>query len=122
LTIQESVLRGVEQAFTIADDVSMGVYTISSGVATYNATLDKQVMAASRVLNVRMLRTTLETEEREASQLTVTDIKVLVPGVDMQGAQPNETDTFTLDGNGYNVVTFRPVPGNALWIIYGRLK
>jgi hypothetical protein len=123
VSINQQVAAGVEKAFAIMDDyVSDGEYTVVNGAAVYDAALDKTLTPRLTLSPVRMLRTQLQTEEREASALAVTDIKVLIPGVDLGAVVPSETDSFKLDGAEYNVATFKPVPGNSLWIVFGRQK
>ena len=123
MSLNDQVAAGVEQAFAVMEDyVSDGEYTVLSGIGVYDPVLDKMMTPRTTLTGVRMLRTQLQTEEREASALAVTDIKVLIPGVDLAGIIPSETDTFKLDGAEYNVATFKPVPGNTLWILFGRQK
>lgn len=113
----------MEQAFAAAQDlVSSGTYYSRSGAGTYNSTTDTYNVALTTYSAVRMVRAGLTDQEREASPVSVTDVKVLIPAKDLANVRPKESDTFLLDGVNYNILSFKGVPGDSLWIIYAREK
>lgn len=125
MSLKATIASGVLQAFTAAQDlVSLGTYsTRGTSIPVYDPVNDTYVSSsANTVTNVRMLRTSLTDEEREASSVTVSDAKVLIPAVDLPGVRPSETDTIQLDGVGYNVLSVKTVPGDSLWILFVREK
>ncbi len=123
MSIEATVRRGVETAFRVAADfVSVGSYHVRTGAGSYDPVTDQLTGGVQVLAGVRMLRTTMQTEEREASALAVTDVKVLIPGVDLRGHTPTESDMFVLDSREYNVTVPRPVPGGSVWIMFGRQR
>lgn len=122
--LKATVAAGVQQAFVAAGDlISTGSYTARRGTAVYNPATDTYTSTSVVTYPaVRMLRASLTDAEREASSVSVSDVKVLIPATDLPGVTPDETDTFTLDGLGYNVLSYRTVPGDSLWIIIAREK
>jgi hypothetical protein len=123
MSLLTTIAAGVETAFTAAQDlVSDGVYTVRTAAPVYDPVTDDYTASTTTFDPVRMLRTSMTDQEREASALTVTDVKVLIPATDLPGVRPGETDVFTLDGTGYNVITIKTVPGNSLWIVFAREK
>ncbi len=123
MTLTETIARGVETAFSAAGDlVALGTYVARAGASVYDPVADTYTGGSVTVTNVRMIRTALSDEEREASPVTVSDVKVLVPAVDLPGHRPGERDTFTIQNIGYNVLRIKAVPGDSLWIIFAREK
>lgn len=123
MSLKATVAAGVEQAFTASGDlVSDGTYTVRTGSPVYDPVADTYVATTNTYQNVRMIRASISNEEREASTVAVSDVKVLIPAIDLGNTKPSETDTFELDGLGYNVLTHKGVPGDSLWIIYAREK
>lgn len=123
MNLKETVAAGVETAFSAARDfVSLGTYTHRTSAPAYDPATDILTAGETTVSGVRMLRTSITAEEREASPLTVEDVKVLIPARDLPGFKPSETDYFELDGTDYNVLTLKTVPGDSLWIIFARKK
>ena len=123
MSLKQTILQGIETAFTAAGDlVSLGSYTVQNGTPVYNPATDTLTQTTVTISNVRMIRTAFTEAEREASPVTVTDVKVLIPGKDLLPHVPAETDTFTLDGHSYNLISYRAVPGNGLFTIFGKMK
>lgn len=122
MSLLAQVAAGVETAFTAAGDlVSSAVYVVRAGTSNYDPVTDTYT-AQTTVYTVRALRSSFTEQEREASPVTVEDVKVLIPAVDLQGVKPRETDYFTLDGLDYNVLGVKGIPGNSLWIVSARKK
>lgn len=121
MTLKATIASGVETAFAAAEDlVSLGTYTVRRGTSVYDPATDSYTgVGPTTYGNVRMIRTALTDSEREASSVTVSDVKVLIPARDLP-VRPNETDVFTLDGVGYNVISLKAVPGDSLWIVFAR--
>jgi hypothetical protein len=118
-----TILAGIETAFGVGNEfVTVGTYDKSTGTGVYNPVMDDVVPGQTRYDNVRFLKTTTDVTEREASPVGITDSKFLVPSVDFpQGFLPGENDKFAPgDGVVYNVIASRPLPGNVLFIIFGR--
>ena len=123
MSLNSIIAQGVEQAFAAAQDVvSSGTYYSRSGAGVYNSAADTYVSPTTTYSNVRMVRAGLTEQEREASPVSVSDVKVLIPAVDLGNHKPKESDTFYLDGVTYNVLSFKGVPGDSLWIIFAREK
>lgn len=122
MSLNDTVRAGVETAFNAADDfVSLAEYVVRTGAPVLDVATDTVSVASTTYPSVRMIRASLTAEEREASSVTVESIKVLVPASDLFGVtEPNETDTFTLHGVGYNVLNYRVVPGGSLFIIFAQ--
>lgn len=122
MSLLAQVAAGVETAFTAAGDlVSSAQYVVRSGASTYDPVTDTH-STPTTTYTVRALRSSFTEQEREASPVTVEDVKILVPASDLDGTKPRETDYFQLDGLQYNVLAARGIPGNSLWIITGRKK
>ena len=123
MNLNDVVKSGVERAFLAAKDfVSLGTYVVRTGAAVYDPTTDTMSGGETTHVNVRMIRSSSQGEEREASPVTVRDVKVLIPASDLPGVEPSETDSFTMDTVEYNVIMFKSVPGNSLWIVFGKEK
>lgn len=123
MSLNSTIAQGVQTAFAAAGDlVVLGTYVARTGTPVYNASTDTYTAPTVTHTNVRMLRTSLTDEEREASPTTVSDIKVLIPATDLPGTRPSETDTFTVENVGYNVLRIKTVPGDSLWILFARAK
>jgi hypothetical protein len=119
----DTIADGIETAFTLgAEFVTTGTYTRKDGNHTYDPATDDLVAENPNVLTgVRFLRTKVDVQEREASPVSITDTKFLVPGVDLGGLLPGPTDFFQLDtGERWNVLISQPTPGNKLIIIFAR--
>lgn len=122
MSILAAVAAGVETAFRAAGDAVLQVtYVRRSGAPAYDPVTDS-VTVSQQTMTVRALRSRITDVEREASPVTVEDSRILVPASDMAPATPKESDTYTLDGVQYNVIGWRGVPGDSLWIITGRRR
>ena len=120
MSLRQIIAAGVETAFAAAEDlVSLGSYTAVRGERHYDPATDSYTGGSTTYPNVRMLRTALTDAEREASTVTVSDTKVLIPARDLP-VRPGETDVFRLDGVDYNVISLKSVPSDALWIVFAR--
>lgn len=117
-----SIIRGgVETAFAAAGDlVHRGTYTRRHGQRTYDAVNDVDVNDEIVYTNVRMIRTRATAEEREASPVSIGDVKILIPAVDTGGLPPTESDILEYHTEIYNVITHQKIPGDSLWIIMAR--
>jgi hypothetical protein len=118
----DTVFAGVETAFSVGSEfVVLGTYTKKSGNPTYNPAADTLAESPNVVPNVRFLKTALSREEREASPLSIQDAKFIVPAVDLPGLDPGENDFFQMEnGERWNVLTSRFVPGKVVHILFGR--
>lgn len=123
MSLIATLQAGVESAFLAAAElVRLGTYNAKGGVPVYDPDTDTMTSTPSVINNVRMLETSSQAEEREASPVTVGDSKFLIPFVDLPGIIPSETDTLTLDGVGYNILIYKKVPGQAIHIVFCRKK
>lgn len=123
MSLLETVRAGIETAFAVGNEfVSVGTYYHRSGQGNYDADTDTMNPAATTISNVRFLKTSVDNTEREASPVAITDLKWLVPAVDLPvGFKPGENDQCEPgDGLRYNIVASRPLPGDALFIFFGR--
>lgn len=114
---------GVETAFSLASElVVLGTYTRVLDSGDYDPITDIRSPSTETFVNVRFLESTTNLQEREASPVSVTDSKFLVPGADLP-FEAGENDYFELStGRKFNVLMSRPVPGQKLQIIFGRQK
>lgn len=120
MSLTATLRAGVETAFGVAKElVRDGTYITKGGDPVYDPATDN-LGSDVRVSGVRMLQTASTVEEREASPVSVNDIKILIPFVDLPGIEPGENDKIDLDGKIYNVLTVKPVPGKAIHIIFCR--
>ncbi len=123
MSLTETIAAGVETAFNAAGDlVALGTYVSRTGATSYNPTTDVYTGNDVVYANVRMLRTALTDQEREASPVTVSDIKVLIPARDLPNKRPSERDMLSVQNVSYNVLRVKTVPGDSLWIIFAREK
>lgn len=123
MSLIPTILAGIETAFAVGNEfVTVGTYDKSSGLGEYNPVTDDVIPGQTRYSNIRFLKTTTNNTEREASPVAITDSKFLVPAVDFpSGFLPGDNDKFAPgDGIVYNVIASRPLPGNVLFIIFGR--
>jgi hypothetical protein len=117
-----TVAAGVETAFELASELVLtGVYTKVLGNSTYDPVTDELTPDVENIPDVRFIQVGVDLEEREASPVSITDSKFLIPGVDLKGYLPGETDYFVLEtGERWNVLVSRPTPGKKLIIVFGR--
>ena len=123
MSLTEVLQTGVETAFASAQElVRLGTYIAKGGDPVYDPVTDTMTGGKDEITNVRMLETASTMAEREASPVAITDSKFLIPFVDLPGHTPSETDSILLDGVGYNVISFKKVPGQAIHVIFARRK
>lgn len=123
MSLIDTLQAGVETAFTSARElVRLGTYAAKGGDPIYDPVTDTMTGGKDVIANVRMLESTSTMEEREASPVTITDTKFIIPFVDLPGHTPSETDTILLDGVDYNVISYKKVPGQAVHVIFARRK
>lgn len=123
MSLVKTLQDGVETAFAAAAElVSLGTYKAKGGDSIYDPTTDTMSDTGLTFTNVRMLETSSEAQEREASPVTVGDSKFLIPYVDLPGVVPTETDTLSVNGVGYNILVYKKVPGKAIHIVFCRKK
>lgn len=121
MSLTDVLQAGVETAFASAQElVRLGTYTAKGGDPIYDPIADTLTGGGDAIANVRMLESSATLAEREASPVSITDTKFLIPFVDLPGHTPSETDKILLDGVGYNVVAFKKVPGQAIHVIFAR--
>lgn len=122
MSLINTLQDGVEIAFAnVSDLVRLGTYQTKGGDPVYDPVSDTMTGGSPKTFDkVRILETSAQAEEREASQVTVSDSKFLIPFVDLPNHDPSETDTIIMDGVDYNVVTRKKVPGQAIHIIFCR--
>jgi hypothetical protein len=114
---------GVETAFTtLKDFVVLGTYMTRGSEPVYDPETDSMTYVAQNFENVRIIRTAASMEEREASTISINDVKFLIPATDLPGYEPTETDVVDYGGVLYNVLAIKHVPGDSLWIIMAREK
>jgi hypothetical protein len=112
---------GVETAFTtLKDFVVLGTYMTRGSEPVYDPETDSMTYVAQNFENVRIIRTAASMEEREASTISINDVKFLIPATDLPGYEPTETDVVDYGGVLYNVLAIKHVPGDSLWIIMAR--
>jgi hypothetical protein len=124
MNIEALTASGIETAFKLLGTlVGLGSFfqaVSGSGSATYDPIQDTIITPTQDYFNVRMLKLPVGEEELLGTAVTVTDVKILVPGVDLAGVEPSTQDHIMLKGTRYNVVRPRPVPGGSLHILYCR--
>lgn len=121
MSLIDTIQAGVETAFEAAKElVRLGDYYVVPENVVYDPITDDMTGAIPPVSDVRFLETSHEAQEREASQVSVTDLKFIVPFVDLKGADPTENDKIVLDGVLYNVVLVKKPPGQGIYIIFCR--
>lgn len=123
MSLLATVRAGIETAFAVGEEfVSIGTYLRRAGPSAYDPITDTTSPAAVPIPNVRFLKTATDVTEREASPVTITDLKWLVPAVDLPpDFRPGEDDQIEPgDGLRYNILASRPLPGDALFIFFGR--
>lgn len=121
--LTQVVEQGVEVAFdTLKDFVVLGTYYTRGSEPVYDPDTDTMTYDQQNFSNVRMIRTSANMQEREASAVAVNEVKFLIPAADLPGYTPSETDWLDYAGIPYNVASFRHVPGDSLWIIMAREK
>lgn len=123
MSLTATIRAGVETAFSAAKElVRHGTYHAKGGDPVYDPGSDSMTGGDVQVPNVRMLRTSSLAEEREASPVAITDEKYLIPAVDLPGITPSDQDKIELDGVFSNVVSWKPVPGDSLYIVFARRR
>lgn len=123
MDLNATVAAGVETAFSAAADfVELGTYYARGSAPVYDPSSDTITYTPLTFTDVRMIRTSISREEREASQVTISDVKFLIPAVDLPNHSPDETDTIEYGGVMYNVLAYRSVPGDSIYIIMARKK
>jgi hypothetical protein len=121
LSLIDTLREGIETAFgAVPDLVSIGDYYRKTGNGNYDPGSDTLVPGANKISPVRFLKTSSGLQEREASPVAITDVKFLIPAVDLPGVTPGENDQVVVDGGRYNIVVSRFGPGQALHIVFGR--
>jgi hypothetical protein len=115
------VADGIETAFSLASEIVVtGTYTKKTGSGDYDPVTDKRATTTQVFSNVRFIETGTSLQEREASPISITDAKFLVPAKDLP-IEPAENDFFELStGRKFNVLMSRPIPGQKLHVIFGR--
>jgi hypothetical protein len=125
VNIEPLLNLSVEKVFSLLKDlVGLGIYYREvpgvSGSAVYDTHTGIVTASPGTVISdVRMILTSVQVEELVGSTVAVTDVKLLVPAADLP-FQPRATDTVLLKGVRYNIVFPKPIPGNALHILYCR--
>lgn len=121
MTLTATFRAGVETAFAVAEElVRYGTYISRGGDPVYDPVTDSMSGGEVQVPQVRMLQTSTTLEEREASPVSIEDLKLLIPFVDLPGRTPSQGDKVILDGVTYNVLTFKKIPGQAIHIVFCR--
>lgn len=121
--LNDVVAAGVETAFDAARDfVVLGTYYSKSTTPVYDPSTDTMTGQHVTVPNVRILRTAASREEREASQVSVGDVKFIIPARDLGVVKPSEVDEIRYADEMYNVLAIKAVPGDSLHIIMARKK
>jgi hypothetical protein len=121
--LNDVVAAGVNTAFEAAKDfVVLGTYYARGSEAVYDPTLDTITFTPLTFTDVRMIRTKASREEREASVVTIGDVKFLIPAADLPGHTPSETDEIEFGGVRYGVLATQSVPGDTLHIIMARKR
>ena len=123
MDLKDVVEQGVETAFdALKDFVVLGTYLARGSEPVYDPDSDSVTYTPLEFHDVRMVRTSASREEREASSITVGDVKILIPAADLPGYTPKETDTIIYGTEHYNVLAIKAVPGDSLHIIMARKK
>lgn len=119
MSLRETLFSAVDSAFGAAGDlVRLGSFVSKSG-ADYDPITDTYAPAVTTA-NVRMIRTTVQQNEMEASAAQVEDSKFLVPSKDIKDIDANSQDYILYNGGKYNIIRVDLVPGGSLWIFYTR--
>lgn len=124
MNIEGLLDSGVGTAFRLLKDlVTLGTYNQAVplvGLAPYDPITGMVTSPAQIYENVRMIFTTVDAEELVGTMVTTTDVKILVPAMDLPGVTPSGEDHVFAKGVRYNIVRPKQIPGNALHILYGR--
>lgn len=123
MSLVDTIRAGVETAFTLGSEfVTQGTYLRRLGGSTYDPATDETTPNQEAIPNVRFLKTSSDVTEREASPVDITDVKFIIPRVDMPANfKPNTNDQMQPgDGETYNVIASRFVPGDSIYIVFGR--
>ena len=86
--------------------VGSAVYDVSTGT----------VSAGSSTVVISILFTDYSTAERANSNIEPTDMKGVIPRLDLPVA-PSTRDTITKEGQSFQIVDYRTYPAEALWVL-----
>jgi len=118
--------NAVERVFSLLPTaVGVGTYYKSvsgHGSGDYDPVTDTVLQPLDVRNNVRMMRVAVTAEELAGSPVTVEDAKFLIPGRDLNGLECGTEDYLDYRGRRYDVIKVRPLPTDAIRILYGRAK
>ena len=119
--------NAVEVAFAaVPTAVALGTFfrnvTGEEGSDYYDPETDTVMDPLAVIENVRMLKVSAEEGELAGTNVTVEDVKVLIPGKDLLYYEPTTTDFFDMRGVRYNVVKIKQIPTKALRIVFARKR
>lgn len=123
--MRQDIKKLVSAAFQIVGDLKETIavnYLVSAG--PYNPTADSMNETLTTVPNVGALFTRFTMEELDSSVIVSTDSKVLIPALSLNGVVPKENDYMinTVTSERFEVIKFRGVPGDSLFIIHVRRR
>lgn len=113
----------VSNSFNILGDLRETIsVNFVTGTGSYDPATDTQAQTISTVSNLKVVFARFTIDEIDSSIVVETDMKVLIPALDIGTVQPKETDYFIENQTGFrwNVVKSRSVPGNSVYIIHVR--
>ena len=119
MSLSAATIAGARAAFTAAGDLVRIGQLRRSSQSTYDPITDSH-SAATEITSVRMIRTSVQQQEREVSQAVVSDTKFLVLAEDIPNIDANTQDHILYDGIRYNITQAKLVPGGSVWIFFCR--
>jgi hypothetical protein len=125
MDLENLTAGAVELAFgQLGNTVALGTYTFNANggdIGNYDPETDT-VLAGETFGRVRMLRVAASSEELVGAEVTVDDVKILIPGVDLKGKAPATSHELTCQGITYDVIKVKVLPVNTLRIVFCRAK
>jgi hypothetical protein len=116
----------VELAFaTVPTAVALGNYSVNIlGQATgdYDPVSDTVAAPLRVVPNVRMMKVSASADELVGTNITVEDVKILIPAKDLPNVKPKTTDFLRHPDGEYSIIKIKPLPVKTLHILFCRAK
>jgi hypothetical protein len=126
MSIASLVSSGVETAFSLGSDaVKLGrFYASVSGASSgdYDPVTDTISSPVRIYENVRIIISSVEADALPGSIVTVEDVKLIIPAVDLQGYLPTTNDYIVIQGETFGIVKVKQLPVSSVLIIYCRAR
>ena len=125
MDLENLTAGAIELVFNqLGNTVALGTYTFNANggdIGSYDPETDT-VTAGETLENVRMLRVAASSEELVGAEVTVDDVKILIPGVDLEGKTPTTAHELYCQGVTYDVIKVKVLPVSTLRIVFCRAK